>query len=152
MKEKEKQLHESGTFNFAAKKLKSDLFSKSVFFDRRDLLQVKYEMLRAVQKEGYSITKSCDEFGLSRTAFYRAQKEFEEDGLTGLISEKKGPRGPHKLKGEILSSLERFRNEHPDKSAHELHTALREKFNVRIHLRTVKRALIKIEQKKGLQK
>jgi len=148
---KENQLHESGTFNFASEKVKSELFNKNVFFDRHDLLQVKYEMLRAVKKDGYSVMKSCSEFGLSRTAFYRAQKEFEKDGLLGLIPEKKGPKGPNKLKGEALYLLEQLKNEHPEKSTHELHVVLREKFKVRIHARTVKRALKKIEQKKGLQ-
>lgn len=149
---KNRQLHENRTFNFTSGKVKSELFSKSVFFDKHDLMQVKYEMLRAVQKDGESITKSCHEFGLSRTAFYRAKKEFERDGLCGLIPEKKGPHGPNKLKGDILSLLEELRSGHPDKSVKELHSLLQEKFNVKIHQRTVKRALQKVEQKKGLRR
>ena len=60
------------------------LFAGSDFFDRRDLVQVKYEMVRRVRTEGLSITKSARAFGFSRPAFYGAQAGLQREGLSGL--------------------------------------------------------------------
>lgn len=76
-----------------------------MFFDPNDLVQVKYEMLRSVQKEGRAVVEAAQAFGLSRPAFYVAQESFEREGLPGLLPRKRGPKGPHKLTEEALGVL-----------------------------------------------
>src|SRR5215471_14522572 len=39
------------------------LFRDSAFFDPYDLVQVKYEMLRSVQKEGRAVVEAAQAFG-----------------------------------------------------------------------------------------
>jgi transposase len=81
------------------------LFRDSAFFDPNDLVQVKYEMLRSVQKEGRAVVEAAQAFGLSRPVFYVAQELFEREGLPGLMPRKRGPKGPHKLSDEALGVL-----------------------------------------------
>ena len=150
MKDKAKILRRNGTFNFASGKVTSELFSGNEFFDHEDLMQVKYEMLRSVVIEHCSIARSCAQFGLSRMAFYRAQREFSEAGLSGMLPEKRGPKGPHKLKGEFLLFLEELSKQHPDKNAPELLKLTEGQIGVSVHPRTISRALKKLGQKKGL--
>lgn len=59
-------------------------FSGSGFFDARDLVQVKYEMLRRVREHGQRVSEASATFGFSRPSFYEAQAAFEESGLPGL--------------------------------------------------------------------
>src|ERR1700730_7841454 len=62
------------------------------FFDARDLVQVKYEMLRRVNEDGEPVTQAAADFGFSRPSFYQAQAVFEAEGLPGLIPERPGPK------------------------------------------------------------
>lgn len=59
-------------------------------FDPRDLVQVKYEMLRRVSAEGHSVVQSAKAFGLSRPSFYQAQAALQREGLAGLLAKKRG--------------------------------------------------------------
>ena len=53
------------------------------FFDARDLIQVKYEMLRHVSVDGASKADAAALFGMSRPTFYQAEAAFARDGLAG---------------------------------------------------------------------
>ena len=81
------------------------LFLDSAFFDRNDLVQVKYEMLRSVQAGTHRVVQAAQAFGLSRPAFYVAQAVFAREGLPGLLPHKRGPKGPHKLTDDVLAVL-----------------------------------------------
>jgi transposase len=81
------------------------LFRDSAFFDPNDLVQVKYEMLRSVQKEGRAVVEAAQAFGLSRPVFYVTQAVFQRAGLPGLLPRKRGPKRPHKLNDEALAVL-----------------------------------------------
>src|SRR5689334_4098347 len=50
---KRKALQASGTFNPRAAQVLHPLFQQSSFFDPEDLLQLKYETLRALEVESY---------------------------------------------------------------------------------------------------
>src|ERR1035438_10312953 len=63
---KRQALEASGTFNPRSAKVRHPLFQQSEFFDPQDLLQLKYETLRALKAEGCSIAKAASDFGLSR--------------------------------------------------------------------------------------
>ena len=58
--------------------------SGNPFFDARDLVQVKYEMLRRVREDGQPVSQAAADFGFSRPSFYQAQAVFDADGLPGL--------------------------------------------------------------------
>lgn len=81
------------------------LFRDSAFFDANDLVQVKYEMLRSVQKEGRAVVDAAQDFGLSRPVFYVTQALFQREGLPGLLPRKRGPKRPHKLNNEAIAVL-----------------------------------------------
>ena len=59
----------------------NDLFLTHHFLMHpKDLVQVKYEMLRQVSVERGSVTEAAAQFGLSRPSFYEAQTAFQQDG------------------------------------------------------------------------
>src|ERR1700751_3536503 len=59
-------------------------FLSSDFFDARDAVQVKYEMVRKVQAGGTPVTEAAAAFGYSRPAYYAAAAALERSGLEGL--------------------------------------------------------------------
>jgi hypothetical protein len=77
--DKTESLKKYGALNPHPHKVAEKTFSDSAleFFDPRDLVQVKYEMLRAVEKEGRSVKQSSEAFRFSRPAFYQAQSQLE---------------------------------------------------------------------------
>ena len=89
---KAEALRESGTFNSRSEKVQDELFKSHDFFDVRDIIQVKYEMLRRVREDAWSISRAAAAYGFSRPSFYQAQAEFEHAGLVGLLPERRGPR------------------------------------------------------------
>ena len=74
-------------------------FLASDFFDARDAVQVKYEMVRKVKAGGAPVTEAAAAFGYSRPAYYQAAAALESSGLEGLVPARPGPRGGHKLTG-----------------------------------------------------
>lgn len=60
-----------------------DAFRQSEFFDARDLVQVRYEMLRRHQIDGKTVTAVAGAFGVSRQAFYTTEAAFEKMGIPG---------------------------------------------------------------------
>jgi transposase len=147
---KRRALRDSGTFNLRAGQVRHPLFARSDFFDPQDLVQLKYETLRALEKDGYSIARAAGEFGLSRPTIYQAQAHFQEGGLPGLLPRQRGPKRPHKLTDEVVAHLQDLREREPGLSAAELARRLRQRFNVKLHQRTIEKVL-KARAKKGPQ-
>ncbi len=138
---KEAALIEEGTLNPVPEKVRDPKFHQSDFFDARDIVQVKYEMLRRVSVDNASVTDATDEYGVSRPTYYQAKANFDATGIAGLVPKKRGPRGPHKLQGEILAFVEKQHVEGEPIRARELARAIREEFSVDVHPRTIERAL-----------
>ncbi len=148
---KRQALQASGTFNPRHERVRHPLFQRSDFFDAQDLLQLKYESLRAVQKEQYSIARAASEFGLSRPTLYQAQEHFAAAGLEGLLPGKRGPRHAHKLTPEVRQYLQQERSAQPELSARQLAARVRQRFGVKLHPRTIEKAL-EPKAKRGRQK
>ena len=106
---KQQALREQGSLNGRSKLVADPLFLGSEFFDPRDLVQVKYEMLRRVRTDKHSVAAAAKAFGLSRPSFYQAQNAFEKGGLPGLARKRPGPRSAHKLSAEVLRFIDRAR-------------------------------------------
>lgn len=145
---KRQSLQETGTFHARSGQVTNPLFQQSDFFDPEDLLQLKYETLRALKVDGYSIARAAGEFGLSRPTIYQAQSQFQEQGLPGLLPRKRGPKNPHKLSREVCDHLEQLVAAHPELVAGELARRLRQRFKVKLHPRTIEKAL-KSKAKRG---
>ncbi len=126
------------TFNYRADKVVSDIFTDSAFFDAHDLIQVKYEMLRAARMKQGDVTSIAAEFGFSRVSFYQIKKEFDENGIAGLIPKKRGPKGSRKLKSDDLEFAKGFLGSH---TKVQIVALLREERGVEISKRTLERQL-----------
>ena len=134
-------LLEEGTLNPTPQNVRDPKFREGDFFDPRDAVQVKYEMLRRVSIDQASVTEASDEYGFSRPTFYQAKANFDEAGIAGLVPKKRGPRGPHKLQGEILAFLQAQLVPGEPIRARELAKLLQEKFHLEVHPRTIERAV-----------
>lgn len=145
---KSKALRQYGSLNPHPEKVSDALFHDEPFFDARDLVLVKYEMLRRVRVDGFSITQATTAFGFSRPAFYQAQATFKEQGLPGLIPKRPGPRRAHKLSEEVIDFVEGLLLEDETLRSAELASAIEEHFEVSVHPRSVERAIAR-RRKKG---
>src|SRR5690348_879052 len=119
------------------------LFRDSAFFDPNDLVQVKYEMLRSVQKEKRAVVEAAQAFGLSRPVFYVTQQLFQREGLPGLLPRKRGPKRPHKLNDEALTILAQAIQEAGRMlKGEELAALLAQRCGVEAHPRSILRRLL----------
>ena len=138
---KTEALLEEGTLNPYPEKVGDPKFRTGEFFDPRDVVQVRYEMLRRVSVDNLSVTRATVEYGVSRPTYYQAKASFDGTGVAGLVPKKRGPRGPHKLQGEILAFVEKQVVPGEPIRARELVRLVRQKYSVEVHPRTIERAL-----------
>lgn len=116
-------------------------FASSEFLDARDLVQVKYEMIRRARVDGEPVSRAAEEFGFSRPSFYAAQAALERGGLPALVPARPGPRGAHKMTGEVVAFARERLDADPKLSSQALVELISERFGVRVHRRSVERAL-----------
>jgi transposase len=141
-------LREQGTLNRRPEAVRDPAFQHSDFFDPRDLVQVRYEMLRRVRAEGRPAAEAAGRFGVSRPTYYKAQAAFEHEGLAGLLPAKRGPRGPHKLTPEVMRFLEAELQDQPTLGAAALAQRVRQALGVHVHPRTIERAWSRRKKKR----
>lgn len=138
---KSEALLEEGTLNASPEKVSDPKFQEGEFFDPRDIVQVKYEMLRRVFLENIAVTDVAAEYGVSRPTYYQARANFENAGIAGLVPKKRGPHGPHKLQGEVLAFLNRHHVSGEPIRARKLARLVQLEFNIEVHPRTIERTL-----------
>lgn len=124
-------------------------FAESVFLDPRDLVQVKYEMVRRVRLEGDRVSAAASAFGFSRPSWYAAAASLDEEGLPGLLPMRPGPRRAHKLTDEVLADLRSALAEEPSLSTAALVKRVSDRFDIQVHPRSVERALARTEGSKS---
>lgn len=134
-------LLQQGTLNARADHVRHPLFDQSEFFDPRDLVQVKYEMLRQVRLDKAPVNESARTFGFSRPTFYQTQLAFEQEGLSGLVPRKRGPHGAHKLTVPVMEFLKQVRATEPSLRPDELAQRVQQQFDLVVHARTIERKL-----------
>ena len=145
--QKAEELKQTGTLNPHADTVTDPLFQQNPFFDPRDLLQARYEMLRRHTAEQMSILDAAAAFGVSRPTFYQAQVSFEQSGLAGLLPARRGPKGGHKLTVEVLDYVARLRESQPQLTTVQCVQAIQERFAMTIHRRSLERALARRKKK-----
>lgn len=138
---KSQALREQGSLNANPQDVTDSLFQDGEFFDPRDLVQVKYEMLRRVQADGHSVAQAANAFGFSRPTFYQAQTAFQKGGLPALVHKRPGPRGAHKLSEAVLQFIDQQMSQDPTLRSADLVPRVRERFAISVHPRSIERAL-----------
>jgi len=142
-------LRQQGSLNAHPDRVRDPLFATVDFFDARDLVQVKYEMVRRVRVDGHPVSRSAAAFGFSRPSLYQAQAALVRGGLAALVPKKPGPRRAHKLSNEVVDFLQRARAAEPSLRPPELARRVRERFGRTVHPRSVERALARREKKRS---
>jgi transposase len=138
-------LRRQGALHPNPEAVQDEAFRQEEFFDPRDLVQVRYEMLRRHQVDRDSVTEVATAFGVSRQAYYVTEAAFEKQGLPGLLPRRRGPRRAHKCTEEVLDFVEQQRAEgSPDQEVSE---AVRKRFGISIHPRSLVRALTRQKKK-----
>lgn len=129
----------NGSFNRNADTVNNALFKCSSYFDPHDLVQVKYEMLRAVRLDELSVSEASKQFGFSRTSYYKIEKRFEESGIDGLCLLKTGPKSPAKVTPDILGLAADLKAGHPKITNDEIVREIKSRSGVSIHKRSLQR-------------
>jgi transposase len=138
---KEAALAEARCLNPHPEQVTDAEFLSSDFFDARDAVQVKYEMVRKVKAGGAPVAQAAAAFGYSRPAYYQAAAALESSGLEGLVPARPGPRGGHKLTEPILAWAEEQLAADPALRPAQLPGPIEAAFGVRVHPRSVEKAL-----------
>lgn len=141
-------LRKQGCLHPRPEEVTDEAFAASEFFDPRDLVQVKYEMLRRVRVDGQAISRAASRFGLSRPSYYQAQEAYDAGGLPALLPKKPGPRRAHKLSEAVVTALEEALAEQPELSSQDLVALVQVRFGLSVHPRSVERALARQEKKR----
>ena len=134
-------LRESRCLNPHPGQVTDETFLSADFFDARDAVQVKYEMVRRVRVDGAPVTATAAAFGYSRPSYYQAAAALAESGLEGLVPARPGPRGGHKLTGQILTWAGERLAADPALKPAGLADPIAAEFGVRVHPRSIERAL-----------
>jgi len=134
-------LREEGTLNPTPEHVRDPKFQDNEFFDPHDIVQVKYEMLRRVSVENASVSATTEDYGVSRPTYYQTKASFDKAGIAGLVPHKRGPRGPHKFRGDALAFVQQQLVAGEPVRARELAKLVRQKFDLNIHPRTIERAV-----------
>lgn len=140
-------LRAHNTLNRHPERVRDELFLTNEFFDPYDIVQLKYEMLRRVQLEGWTVSAAAQAFGFSRPSFYKIRQDFQHGGLSGLLPKKVGPKGAHKLVDTILDDVEQARLEDESLRIPGLVDRIKERFGIEVHPRSLERALDRRKKK-----
>jgi transposase len=144
---KTRALQQEASLHPHPEQVTDELFLTHEFFDPRDLVQVKYEMLRRVQSEGQAVSQSAAHFGFSRPSFYQAQTAFEQGGLPALMPQKRGPKKAHKLTAEVLAFVRQAQREDPSLRPAALASLVQDRYGITVHPRSIERAWTRSQKK-----
>ncbi|MFD4243677.1 helix-turn-helix domain-containing protein [Streptomyces sp. NPDC058525] len=122
-------------------KVTDTVFLASRFCDARDVVQVKYEMVRRVRVDGVPVTQAARAFGYCRQAFYEVAAALDAGGPSALAAGKPGPKGPVKLTDPVMDQVEGWLAAAPGLRSRDLAARVLEVFGFPVHPRSVERAL-----------
>ena len=138
---KAERLKRLGALNPHPERVRVPWFQEGGFFDARDWVQVKYEMLRQVSRENVTKAEAAARFGLSRPTFYQAEAALTRAGLAGLLPLPRGPKGAHKLTPEVMAFVAQHRAEDGPLQARRLARRIKAQLGVSVHPRSIERAI-----------
>lgn len=138
---KTQALARDGALNPHPEAVRDPLFTGNPFFDPKDLVQVRYEMVRRHHADGVSISDVAAAFGVSRPTFYKAQGALAAAGLVGLVPRPRGPKGGHKISAEVVAFVADLKAADPERTTPQCLAAIKAEFGVKVHRRSLERAL-----------
>lgn len=138
---KSQALARDGALNPHPEAVRDPLFTGNAFFDPADLVQVRYEMVRRHDAEGMSISDVALSFGVSRPTFYKAQSAMAASGVAGLVPRTRGPKGGHKISSDVVAFVTNLKAEQPDLTTSQCVAAIEAEFAVKVHRRSLERAM-----------
>jgi transposase len=151
---KREALDKDGALNPHPEAIRDAVFTGNPFFDAKDLVQARYEMVRRHRVDGVAISEASTNFGVSRPTFYKAQKALQRAGLPGLLPSQRGPKGSHKISTEVVAFAVELRAANPQLTTSQCLVEIATKFGVKVHRRSLERALarkknesIRVEQR-----
>ncbi len=121
--------------------VRDEAFAQSEFLDARDVVQVKYEMVRRARVDGETVSHSAATFGFSRPSFYEAAAAIDAGGLGALVPARPGPRRAHKLREEVVAFVRERLEAEPSLRSADLVGVIEARFGIRVHPRSIERAL-----------
>jgi len=145
---KHEALRKQGTLNPRPQAVTDPLFEGNEFFDPRDLVQVKYEMVRQASEKDCTVTQIATSFGFSRVAFYQIRKRFSENGLAGLLPQPRGPQRAHKVTDDVLDYVEEILGQDTSLGARAVADRVEVRFGITVHPRSIERALVRRQKKR----
>jgi transposase len=129
------------SLNLHPEKVTDAVFLASGFCDPRDVVQVKYEMVRRVRVDKVPVTEAARAFGYCRQAFYEVAAALDAGGPAALAAGKPGPKGPRKLTDQVMEVVEGWVAADPVPTSADLAARVESVFGFSIHRRSVERAL-----------
>ena len=107
------------------------------FFDPKDIVQVKYELLRLCQLEGSDVASACVRFGFSRTTYYKVYEAFVYGGIPALMGRPKGRPKPIKLNEIVLGYLIAEKAKNPKLAASQMVAYVLSRYKVQLSERMI---------------
>jgi transposase len=138
---KSEALAQDGALNPHPEAVRDRLFIGNPFFDPKDLVQVRYEMVRRHCADGVSISDVATAFGVTRPTFYKAQSALAAAGLLGLVPHLRGPKGGHKISDDVVAFLTNLKAASPELTMSQCLAAIEAQFSIKVHRRSLERAL-----------
>lgn len=131
--------------------VKDEVFRSHEFFDPKDRVQVKYEMLRRHRVDGRPVTEVAKAFGVSRQAFYKTAATLEVQGVPGLLPRRRGPKRARKCTDEVLDFAARWQATEVSQRGGDVVHAIERQFGIRLHPRSLDRAIARHKKKRRAQ-
>ncbi|HKB37581.1 MAG TPA: hypothetical protein VKD72_14125 [Gemmataceae bacterium] len=141
-------LAQRGVLHLHPERVQDALFHGRAFFDARDLVQVRYEMVRRYRVDGQKATGVARSFGVSRQLLYLLTSTFRDLGLPALFPRPRGPKGASKCTDEVLTFVRTRQSQSPQLSLDELLADVRQCLGVCLHRRTLQRQLARRGKKR----
>jgi transposase len=138
---KREALARDGALNPHPEAIHDALFTDNPFFDAKDLIQVRYEMVRRHRVDGVAISKVSTKFGVSRPTFYKALRTLQKAGLPGLLPGHRGPKGGHKISAEVVAFVVDLKAARPKLTTPQCLQEIETRFGIKVHRRSLERAL-----------
>src|SRR5262249_51201821 len=113
-------LAQRGALHPHPERVQDALFCASLFFDPRDLIQVRSELVRRLRVDGQAARAVAGSFGVSRQLLYLLAQAFRDRGLPGLFPGQRGPKAASKCTDEVLAFARARLAESPGLSTGEL--------------------------------
>jgi transposase len=134
-------LEAAGALHPHPERVRAGPFLSHRFFDPRDKVQVKYEMVRAHAVEREPIARVARTFGVTRETVYATSRRLARRGLLGLADQKRGRKGPVKVTPAIRDFAVSAKRRDPTLASQTLAEQIATEFGVIVHRKTVERLL-----------